>query len=194
MHYPDRFLPHGSKNDCVHGRQEASRASVVYVSTLVLCAIATKGGLWLMCPWKTGKSTYSEAATKLRVKWNEMKMDLLWLLIRHTTRINQLQTMYDRCCSHSRIRSVQMLRFVLETYFSTAATMTFQCSSGSVTPPPPKRRSSLIGLSVTVRLSVTSSTRALSKCVHSSKKCRTVSRSPHSHSSFTLAFNLDLES
>ena len=46
---------------------------------------------------------------------------------------------------------------------------------------------------VTVRTSATSSTRALSKRGHSSKKCRTVSRSPHSHPSVTLASNLDLE-
>ena len=87
----------------------------------------------------------------------------------------------------------QMLRFVLSTYVSTEEAMISQCSGGRCTPLPPKRRSSLMVPRHIVRMSITSWDLALSKRGHSSKKCRTVSRSPHSHSSSTLTSSLDLE-
>ena len=74
--------------------------------------------------------------------------------------------------------------------------MSSQCSRERLTPLPPKRTFSLMTLSRIVRIErtlATSSRLALSKCGHSSKKCRTVSRIPHSHSSFTFLCNLDLE-
>lgn len=74
--------------------------------------------------------------------------------------------------------------------------MTSQCSGERLTPLPPKRTSSVMTLSRIVRIVrtlATSSLLALSKSGHSSKKCRTVSRIPHSHSSFTLACSLDFE-